>query len=241
MPSTEAGMHPLRKQLLTDALKFYQEFLKERESDPQVRFEAARVYGRMANIYESLGEHDKGDEANQQSFAILAQLCQEEPDQPKYQAELAARRAYMGRSLRESGRRVEDVEQHIRGAIRLFEDLVTRLPRTETRRYRVELAFSFAELGYALMYRKDRFAEAEQALLTALEVKRELKREAPDVPDYRLNEAIVSNSLGVFYRTHNRLPQAEQAHRQALEVLAKLASDFPGRESHSEGAGPTCI
>jgi tetratricopeptide (TPR) repeat protein len=86
------------------------------------------------------------------------------------------------------------------------------------------------------MHQSKRFEESEQAFLAAHAMFGELTREAPELPIYRASQATVENSLGVFYRAHNRLPQAEQAHRRAVEVLAKLASDFPGQDVHVEEA-----
>jgi eukaryotic-like serine/threonine-protein kinase len=56
-------MEPVRRDLLQDALKFYQKFLTQRGEDPTVRRETALAYRRMGNLYYSLGDYGKAEDA----------------------------------------------------------------------------------------------------------------------------------------------------------------------------------
>src|SRR5262249_53933936 len=52
------GLSPLRASLLQSALGFYQQFLKERGSDPGLRRELAAVYFKVGTILADLGQRE---------------------------------------------------------------------------------------------------------------------------------------------------------------------------------------
>ena len=62
-------MEPVRRDLLQDALRFYQEFLRERGDNPLVRSEAAKAYRRVGQIQVLLGQRDEGEEAYRQAVS----------------------------------------------------------------------------------------------------------------------------------------------------------------------------
>src|SRR5205823_5685115 len=82
-------MEPVRRDLLQDALRFYQEFLRERGDSPVVRSEAASAYRRVGQIQVQLGQRDEGEEAYRQAAALLEKLLAEFPDDPGFRNRLA--------------------------------------------------------------------------------------------------------------------------------------------------------
>src|SRR5438876_377719 len=56
-------MEPLRKALLEDALKFYQEFLKYKADDPALQHELGQAWWRAGTIQNSLGETKQAEQA----------------------------------------------------------------------------------------------------------------------------------------------------------------------------------
>jgi hypothetical protein len=54
------GMQPLRGDLLTSALRFYQDFLQQRRDDASLQAALAATQLRIGRIYNDLGEADKG-------------------------------------------------------------------------------------------------------------------------------------------------------------------------------------
>ena len=79
----------MRRDLLQDALRFYQEFLRERGDSPAVRSEAARPTGASGTFRSCSGKRDEGEEAYRQAVALLEQLLAESPDDPSLLNELA--------------------------------------------------------------------------------------------------------------------------------------------------------
>ncbi|HEY2786999.1 MAG TPA: protein kinase [Fimbriiglobus sp.] len=228
------GLDPVRRRLLEDALKFYQEFLQERGSDPQVRFEAARAYGRVAEIHTSLGQYPQAEDANRRALALAEGLSDEFPDRPKFASEVAASHYRTAMMLRITGGRNADAERHCRDAVAILERLVAHLPRGESQNLRHRLAMAHQEMGYMLIGRPERVTEGERAYQAALALNQELIDEATDLNAYRNERANLYNGLGVFYRMNGRPREAEQAHRQALAILAKLSADFPGSHFRDE-------
>ncbi|MGQ0636156.1 MAG: protein kinase domain-containing protein [Planctomycetaceae bacterium] len=80
IPGTEA----VRKQLLEDALKFYEEFLRQRSDDPRLRVEVAEAWLRVHNINSRMHNFTGATAAAEQVVAIAESLLQEHPDDLNY-------------------------------------------------------------------------------------------------------------------------------------------------------------
>ncbi|MFN8303125.1 MAG: tetratricopeptide repeat protein [Saprospiraceae bacterium] len=70
-----------------------------------------------------------------------------------------------------------------------------------------------------------RMAEAENAYLKALAIRRSLAQKNPDA--YQLEVAASLNNLGVFYRDNNNMAEAEKAYSEALSIRRQLARENP--------------
>src|SRR5262249_53875220 len=77
-------MEPVRKALLDKALAFYQKFLEEKGTDPQVRLRCAFVCGRAANLYLTLGRYGEADRHHERAISLLGELTAESPEVPSY-------------------------------------------------------------------------------------------------------------------------------------------------------------
>ena len=53
---TAPGLQPLRRELLSSALKFYDDFLKQRREDPSIRVSRAKIYMKVGSIQRELGD-----------------------------------------------------------------------------------------------------------------------------------------------------------------------------------------
>jgi tetratricopeptide (TPR) repeat protein len=78
------GVEAVRKQLLEDALKFYQEFLEQRADDPELRFEVAQAWRRVGFIQDLLTNFDEARTALEHAVGIVEELSGEHHDNPQY-------------------------------------------------------------------------------------------------------------------------------------------------------------
>ncbi len=94
------GLQPLRKELLEAALKYYQDFLRERGDDRAVRAESAAAYFRAADVTRLIGSHDEAMALYRSSFDLYEALVREHSREPRYQADQAIVCDRLGNLLR---------------------------------------------------------------------------------------------------------------------------------------------
>jgi serine/threonine protein kinase len=114
-------MEPVRRDLLQDALRFYQEFLRERNDSPLVRSEAASAYKRMGSILVLLGNRDEGEKAYQQALVLLEQLLAEVPGDPVLGNKLAGVHIDLGR-LYHTSQRWPQAEASLQRAVSILDE-----------------------------------------------------------------------------------------------------------------------
>lgn len=77
------GLDAVRKDLLLDALTFYEKFLEHRRDDPQLRLEVARAWSRVGFVQENLGDRAACHAALHNAVSIAEVLHQENAADPE--------------------------------------------------------------------------------------------------------------------------------------------------------------
>jgi tetratricopeptide (TPR) repeat protein/tRNA A-37 threonylcarbamoyl transferase component Bud32 len=85
----QPGMQPLRKDLLQEALTYYQKFLKEGASDPRVQHKLASAYFRAGLITAVLQSPDDALPIYETARQMQEQLLAEQPNDPRRLKDLA--------------------------------------------------------------------------------------------------------------------------------------------------------
>ena len=80
---TVPGMQPLRRELLSSALRFYEGFVKEHGDDPTVRAGLAFAFLRVGKIRSELGESQVAKESFEKARALFEPLVQANPADPE--------------------------------------------------------------------------------------------------------------------------------------------------------------
>src|SRR5262249_55345600 len=83
------GVEKVRREVLEEPLRFFQEFLDLKEGNPPVRREAGRAYKRIAPVYHLLGMQAESETAFQRALELFEQLKDEFPAEPDYRRDLA--------------------------------------------------------------------------------------------------------------------------------------------------------
>src|SRR5262245_44802128 len=113
------GNEQLRRRLLEDALKHYQEFLKQKGDDPAGRGQAAKALRRIAGILQEMNRTPEAAAALGEALELLRKLVADHPEKPAYRQELAAALLQSGQLARAAGR-LDEAEKACRQALELL-------------------------------------------------------------------------------------------------------------------------
>ncbi len=165
----------VRRDLLRDALEFYEGFVRQRGDDPGLAFELARAHRRLAEIYLVLGDRSRAEQGYRRAIAVLERPALTFPDVLAHDRELARTYSDLSRSL-DPARGRQEVEAALRHAQGLQERLLASHPDDVTTR--ANLATTWNSLG--MLFGESRcFAESEQAFRAAIDLNEELVRAPP--------------------------------------------------------------
>jgi eukaryotic-like serine/threonine-protein kinase len=131
----QPGLHPLRRALLQDAQRFYEDFLSQHGDDLTLRAELAGARARVAGITGEIGSLAQATAQFDRAIALWEDLVAAQPDNPTYRAELAGTlNEQLIVLMRLEGRRTEALRT-FRHAQDLLEPLVTADPRSAPGRH----------------------------------------------------------------------------------------------------------
>jgi serine/threonine protein kinase len=223
-------MEPVRRNLLQDALRFYQEFLRKRSDSPQVRSEAASAYVRLGQIQVLLGQNNHGEEAYRQAVALLEQLLAESPGDPDFRHKLAGVHADRG-ALYVSTRRWAQAEAAFQKAVALREQLEREQPALV--KNRLHLAKNHTNL--VRLYRQmGKFDQAEAALGKSLTLADGLLAGDAKNEEYLTLKAMAYQNGALVYRAQGRTAAAKKACREAIALNKELIRDHPKVVEHQK-------
>jgi serine/threonine protein kinase len=206
--------------LLHNLLKFYDQFGERNRSDPRLQREIARAYRRGGDLQRRLGQFDKAETAYRRALALYAARTMAFPTDADSTREEAAIRNELGLVLQTTGRYAE-AEKLYRQALKML------TPRAETAASRFELARTRNLFG-SLLWHTGQADEGEQNHRLALELLKDLVRQDPANPHYRLAQARGYRNLYAILSLKGNPRKAVAARRQAITILDQLAKDFPG-------------
>jgi serine/threonine protein kinase len=225
-----ADFHALRKELLASALPFYEEFVKQRQDDPELEYDRARVFGRLGVIHSLLGERDPALKSYEQSRAIFRQLADTYPDQPKYRQFLARGQISVGGLLVGMGR-YPQAEQVFSEARDLLAALADEFPAKPG--YLTDLTGACNNLAIAII-QDGRPKEAEPVFAETVRYERKLVDRFPTVAEYQRDLSEGLHNLGNFLAQTERPRDAEAAFRESARILEKLVAGNPDVPQHRQ-------
>jgi len=120
-------MEPVRRELMQDALKFYQRFLQKNSADPLIRRETALAYRRLADVHRNLGQYTEAETGFRKAFAIFDELEAQAPLEPSTRRDLSLAHLELANTLALLGNRKEQANS-TRRAVEIAEQLVKEYP-----------------------------------------------------------------------------------------------------------------
>jgi eukaryotic-like serine/threonine-protein kinase len=208
----------LQAQLLEDALKFYDRFLKTGDgADPGVRREAGWAYQRAGRVREMLGKRADAIAAYRQAVRLFADLDQQEPTEAINRKGLADSYRQLAIALEADNQRAE-ADQAFSAAKEILDQLVAQEPADPV--YRVELAVLLNNRGTQLASRRQAVeaAGAYRDALSVLEAGGGLK-------SVRLESAKTHANLGTLLLTMNQIVAGRDNLQRAVAQFEQLAEN----------------
>jgi serine/threonine protein kinase len=216
-------MEPVRKALLEKALAFYQGFLDDKGTEPEVRFRCAYICARAANVYHLLGRDGEAARHFERAISLLEELTDEVPEVTRYRLGHAYVLNDSSRVLVDRGR-FREAEQALLRAVELEEQVLADFPGAP--KCRLALAKHSYNLGH-LYQTTNRYAEAEPAYRKAVKLCEQLRAEQPGSKDVRKELATASRRLASLLEATRRTSEAESRYRAALTLAQELVRDDP--------------
>ena len=213
------GLMPLRRDLLTSALAFYQRFLDQRKGDPRFEPRVAAAYLSLAKIKSTLGPEKESQEAARLAQQTYARLFSADPGDREVRAGLA-------KTLQLEGSYPE--------AIAHWETLVKEEPASV--RYRQGLAESLNVQGIQLA-NKGQQPEALATYQKALVIFEALATERPNDPEAVHGVSYPYNNIGVILYQLGRYREALEQYQRAVEASRKAVLIQPASYQYRRGLG----
>ncbi len=220
LQSNLPGLHPLRKQLLESALKYYQQFVDQSGDDAALQAELAQAYLRVGYITHEIGQPGDGADAFLKALGLYQALSRSYPENASYRGGLAdAYRCVAWTKIRteEWAQAIDLLEQ----AIRLGEQLVQSYP--EVLEYQYNLARSYLNLGLVHLVNYQAVA-GRRPFRQSIRTWERLIEKQPR-PEYRKLLAETYSDLGVVYLLGGQLTPAAKATEKAVDVYRRLVND----------------
>ena len=221
----QPGLHLLRKTLLQDAQRFYEQFLKGHRADPALCAELAAASSHLARITGEIGSPAQAVPQFEQAVALWESLVADRPREAAYQEELAHTLNDLGAVLARREGRHDEALRTFRRAQDLLEPGPAADPRSVSRRRELSrLLQNIAPLQHA----EGEPEEAIQSLDRSLAIESQLAAEDPQSLDPRIAMARARSLLGqVLVEQPAGLEPALEACQKAVEILEAVTRDHP--------------
>jgi eukaryotic-like serine/threonine-protein kinase len=222
--------YPIRKGLLEDALKFYEGFLRQQPSDPQLRVKQARVLRSLASLQFRMRRLGDADLSFRRAVDIAEKLVAENPSDADYRSTLAQNYESLAFSLSMRDQHQQS-EAEYRRALTLWSDLSRESSDNEEYRSKLGrcqwiLAGALARAGNATA-----LDEAEALVRQALATHRELMDKFS--ANHRHTQHLVQASvlLVELLVRRGRLAKAEECILETLPSVDKLIAQSGNQET----------
>jgi serine/threonine protein kinase/tetratricopeptide (TPR) repeat protein len=216
------GLQPLRKELLSTALKYYEDFVERHQDDADLRAELAAAILRVGEITHQISSKEEALKAFQRASSMYESLAGA--------ASSPSNRSYRGRRGRclvriamiqfEQGRSDESLRSFER-SIALLDQLDAIDPAI-----RADRALAHHYLSLALLNRQGP-QEAMHHQRVAIELREGLAAEFPARLSYRIDLASSLSNLGFILMRGNQLSEAFDSVRRANEIQRALVVEHP--------------
>jgi serine/threonine-protein kinase len=223
---TTQDVQKVRRELLQQALDFYQQFLKEKSDDPKVQRETAGAFARAAEIHQLLGDSAKAEEEYLQSIRLRTDLIQRE-SQPVDREKRGLAYFQLGHLYFDLLRHA-DAERAYRSARDEFTALSAEFPNERCHRDQLGGAVHNLARVYSATGRP---ADSESTYRQALAM-REALVQSDSSTSYLDGLARTQFSLASVLQSTAQRDEAEKQLVKAVAAFRELSAKEPGTLDH---------
>ena len=221
----QPGLHPLRKVLLLDAQRFYDDFLNQHDAGTELHAELATAQTRIAKITSLTGSEIKAVTQYHHAVALWERLIMQEPGNLDYQANLAQTLNDLGMVLLGLEGRLDEALGTFQQAQKTVELLVSAQPESVSQR--LELGLVLQNIAET-QKRQGKPDEAIKSIERALTIESQLAADDPQSLETRIALATAHAALGrVFGEQPAELLPAITAYQQAIELHEGVVREHP--------------
>ena len=219
------GLQPLRKELLTTALKYYEDFVNRHQDDPGLQADLAAATLRVGEITDQIGSQEEALKAFQTALRMYESLAGGDfsPSSRSYRAGQGRCLVRMAMNQDNQGHSEESVKMFQR-SIGLLDQLNRDLPGDEGSR--ADLALAHHYLAKTLM-KKGSPEEALAHQRAAIELRKGLAAEFPKQLSHRVDLALSLSNLGAILMRHGKNTEALDSVRGANAIQRALVEEHP--------------
>ncbi len=219
-----SDLNPVRAELATTALKYYENFLKRRADDPSLPIDVAQSYMSLGYLNSAIPEnYSKAVAAFQKALPLWQDLVQHHPEEFRFRRWLADVYFQLGNLCLKEGRNEEAVPL-LKQACDLAPALFPAEP--ENAGYLMNIAHSHRFLG-SLLCDETYTRAAERYFQQVHDWMQELHHKEPNVPSYLGTLAEACHLLGTIRCDRWEGAAGERWFEKERTLLMKLAKDTP--------------
>jgi tetratricopeptide (TPR) repeat protein len=212
--------HPLRAELLQDALAFYEGFLGQGNDDASLREDIAEVLNSKGCIERELGRCDDACRSFERSIGLLQSIVADDPQPPAIREKLVAAEEALAYTwqIDPNASNAGEADRHFRQALQMYRDLERDWP--ERRQPVIHSLRHLADLAF----KRDARAEAEQYWREAIKSGEEYLEQHPKNLDARSNLcwACADLSESILIPASDRAREAEPILKTGLHHAATM-------------------
>jgi tetratricopeptide (TPR) repeat protein len=222
-------LRPLRKELLQQAVPFYEDLLAGYMSDPELRFEQGEALLRLAKITTEIGSEERAMELVESAIETFEQLVQENAHHVEYAERLAD-------SLREAGvlfnrtGRAEEVPIVYGRCIEILDQLIDAHPENSELRYTRARAYNDRAVFFV---QRGLMTEAESDWSQSIGLYRQLIEDVPQNMGYRGELTISLINMGGLHVSLEQYAKAQECLIESLAVQQAIV-DMGGTDSNGQ-------
>ena len=233
-------LDPVQKEMLEDALAYFEKFTGRASGNPAVRLEHGRAYQQMGDLQRKLGRLGDSEAAYRKAIALLEPLAGTPGAGREAKQALARTRTLLGDVLVRRG-----ADKDKAGPL-YARALEAQLILADAKQDPAAGAEDILRLGQTYKSQGDllrldgKFSEARPAYDRAVaELERALAADAKH-PESRNELSLAVAARGLTHRDSGDSAAAEADYRRSVELSEKLVAEFPTMPRHREALANSC-